>query len=551
MNRELLRVENLSVAYGDTQVVKGIDFSLRAGETLALVGESGSGKSQTAHALLRLLPGAARLGGSVRLDGEELLALSPQALLAIRGQRIGMVFQEPMTSLNPLQRIGRQVGEGLRLHRRLRGAALRGRVLELLELAGLEQPRRLLEAYPHQLSGGQRQRVMLAMALACEPQLLIADEPTTALDVTVQKRLLELLQSLQRRLGMATLLISHDLNLVRQVAALVGASAGQIVWTSGATESNNLALKGVAQALDAPGHLITSRLEHKAVLDTVQQLADDGWSVTWLAPGTDGLIRPEQVEAAWRADTRLVSLMRVNNELGTLTDIAAIGERVRERGALFHVDAAQASGKVAIDLGRLAVDLMSFSAHKTYGPKGIGALYVGPRAERRLKAQIHGGGHEQGLRSGTLATHQIVGMGEAFALAGELFEEEGRRIAGLQRRLLEGLAQIDGWRLNGSADARIAHTLNLTFDNPAFVPQALESSLAVSSTSACNSARPAPSHVLLALGHDAASAGRSVRLSLGRYTREADVDAAVAALKAAADSGAPAWQPFLGVSRAG
>ncbi len=218
MNRELLRVENLSVAYGDTQVVKGIDFSLRAGETLALVGESGSGKSQTAHALLRLLPGAARLGGSVRLDGEELLALSPQALLAIRGQRIGMVFQEPMTSLNPLQRIGRQVGEGLRLHRRLRGAALRGRVLELLE------------AYPHQLSGGQRQRVMLAMALACEPQLLIADEPTTALDVTVQKRLLELLQSLQRRLGMAILLISHDLNLVRRVADRVCVMRdGQIV----------------------------------------------------------------------------------------------------------------------------------------------------------------------------------------------------------------------------------------------------------------------------------------------------------------------------------
>ena len=229
MNRELLRVENLSVAYGDTQVVKGIDFSLRAGETLALVGESGSGKSQTAHALLRLLPGAARLGGSVRLDGEELLALSPQALLAIRGQRIGMVFQEPMTSLNPLQRIGRQVGEGLRLHRRLRGAALRERVLELLELAGLEQPRRLLEAYPHQLSGGQRQRVMLAMALACEPQLLIADEPTTALDVTVQKRLLEL-QSLQRRLGMAILLISHDLNLVRRVADRVCVMRdGQIV----------------------------------------------------------------------------------------------------------------------------------------------------------------------------------------------------------------------------------------------------------------------------------------------------------------------------------
>ena len=333
-----------------------------------------------------------------------------------------------------------------------------------------------------------------------------------------------------------------------QVAALVGASAGQIVWTSGATESNNLALKGVAQALDAPGHLITSRLEHKAVLDTVQQLADDGWSVTWLAPGTDGLIRPEQVEAAWRADTRLVSLMRVNNELGTLTDIAAIGERVRERGALFHVDAAQASGKVAIDLGRLAVDLMSFSAHKTYGPKGIGALY----AARRAAAE----GADPRRRTRAGPAFRDPGdppdrrYGRGLRPRRRAFEEEGRRIAGLQRRLLEGLAQIDGWRLNGSADARIAHTLNLTFDNPAFVPRHW------SPAWRCPAPRPATRRgrrrpTCFALGHDAASAGRSVRLSLGRYTREADVDAAVAALKAAADSGAPAWQPFLGVSRAG
>ncbi|MDF5979854.1 ATP-binding cassette domain-containing protein [Pseudomonas aeruginosa] len=229
MNRELLRVENLSVAYGDTQVVKGIDFSLRAGETLALVGESGSGKSQTAHALLRLLPGAARLGGSVRLDGEELLALSPQALLAIRGQRIGMVFQEPMTSLNPLQRIGRQVGEGLRLHRRLRGAALRERVPGTARTGrpgtAATPARGLSPTLRRPATAGDA-----AMALACEPQLLIADEPTTALDVTVQKRLLELLQSLQRRLGMAILLISHDLNLVRRVADRVCVMRdGQIV----------------------------------------------------------------------------------------------------------------------------------------------------------------------------------------------------------------------------------------------------------------------------------------------------------------------------------
>ena len=341
-------------------------------------------------------------------------------------------------------------------------------------------------------------------------------------------------------------------NARRQVAELVNADPREIVWTSGATESDNLAIKGVAHFYSGKGkHIITSKIEHKAVLDTCRQLEREGFEVTYLEPGEDGLITPALVEAALRDDTILVSVMHVNNEIGTVNDIAAIGELTRSRGVLFHVDAAQSTGKVEIDLDKLKVDLMSFSAHKTYGPKGIGALYVRRKPRVRIEGQMHGGGHERGMRSGTLATHQIVGMGEAFALAGELFEEEGRRIAGLQRRLLEGLAQIDGWRLNGSADARIAHTLNLTFDNPAFVPQALESSLAVSSTSACNSARPAPSHVLLALGHDAASAGRSVRLSLGRYTREADVDAAVAALKAAADSGAPAWQPFLGVSRAG
>lgn len=314
----------------------------------------------------------------------------------------------------------------------------------------------------------------------------------------------------------------------QQVAERVGAQADNLVWTSGATESNNLALKGIAQGFDQPGHLITSQLEHKAVLDTVAELERQGWAVTRLAPDAAGLIQPANVQAALRADTRLVSLMAVNNELGTVTDFAAIGQRVRAHGALLHVDAAQAVGKLAIDLNAMAVDMMSFSAHKVYGPKGIGALYVGPRARTLMRAQMHGGGHEQGLRSGTLATHQIAGMGSAFALAGEPGDSEHQRLEQLATRLREGLLVLPGVTLNGSASQRIPHTLNLCIDSKGFNSAALASELALSTTSACNSASNAASHVLLALGLDERQARNSVRLSIGRFTTEAQVDQALA-----------------------
>jgi len=314
----------------------------------------------------------------------------------------------------------------------------------------------------------------------------------------------------------------------RQVAERVGAAADDIVWTSGATESNNLALKGIAQGLGQPGHLITSQLEHKAVLDTVNELERQGWAITRLAPDASGLIQPYAVQEALRADTRLVSLMAVNNELGTVTDFATIGERVRAQGALLHVDAAQAVGKLAIDLQAMAVDLMSFSAHKVYGPKGIGALFVGHRARELMHAQIHGGGHEQGLRSGTLPTHQIVGMGSAFALAGEPGDSEHQRIEQLARRLREGLLALPGVSLNGCAVQRIPHTLNLCIETHGFNGRALASELALSTTSACNSASNAASHVLLALGLEEARARKSVRVSIGRFTSEAEVDLAIA-----------------------
>jgi len=329
----------------------------------------------------------------------------------------------------------------------------------------------------------------------------------------------------------------------RQVADLVGAQADQIVWTSGATESNNLALKGVAQARGVSGgHIITSQIEHKAILDTAKQLQDAGVAVTYLVPNAEGLITPQAVSEALRDDTFLVSLMLVNNELGTVNDIPAIGQVVRNRDALFHVDAAQGAGKVAIDLAEWPVDLMSFSAHKIYGPKGIGALYVGPRAQQRLQAQIHGGGHEGGLRSGTLATHQIVAMGEAFALAASLFDDEKATIAHLRERLLEQLLSLPGVRLNGSTTQRIPHTLSLTFGEGEFNVTALGHSIAFSATSACNSASNAPSHVLLALGHDARSAGRTIRLSLGRFTTEQDIDQAVQLIKTACASAPAFWQ---------
>ncbi|MDH0729830.1 aminotransferase class V-fold PLP-dependent enzyme [Pseudomonas sichuanensis] len=314
----------------------------------------------------------------------------------------------------------------------------------------------------------------------------------------------------------------------RQVAERVGTQPDDLVWTSGATESNNLALKGVAQSCSQPGHLITSQLEHKAVLDTAAELERQGWAVTRLAPDAKGLIQPDAVQAALRADTRLVSLMAVNNELGTVTDFAAIGARVREHGALLHVDAAQAVGKVLIDLASQAVDLMSFSAHKVYGPKGIGALYVGPRARSGLRAQMHGGGHERGLRSGTLATHQIVGMGSAFALAGQPGDSEHQRLEQLAQRLRDGLLALPGVSLNGCAVQRIPHTLNLCIDASGFNSRLLANELALSTTSACNSASNAASHVLLALGLDERRARNCVRLSIGRYTSEAEVDQAIA-----------------------
>ena len=318
----------------------------------------------------------------------------------------------------------------------------------------------------------------------------------------------------------------------RQVAELVGCNADALVWTSGATESNNLAIKGLAlnPHHTERRHLITSTIEHKAVIDTVRQLELAGCPVTWLEPDDRGLIHPDAVSQALRDDTLLVSLMLVNNELGTVTDIAAIGQIVREHGALFHVDAAQGAGKVVIDLGALPVDLMSFSAHKTYGPKGIGALYVGDRARPLLEAQMHGGGHEQGYRSGTLATHQIVGMGAAYALASAEMAEEVTRIDRLSAQLREGLLGLDGISLNGDPQQRVPHTLNLCIDRPGFNVASLASDLAVSSTSACNSASSSVSHVLLALGLTPTQAGCSLRLSLGRYTTEGDVEKAIAVI---------------------
>ena len=327
-----------------------------------------------------------------------------------------------------------------------------------------------------------------------------------------------------------------------QVAKLINSKPEQIVWTSGATESNNLALKGVALASgQSRGHIICSQIEHKAVLDTAKFLQQSGFDVTYLAPDAKGLISAQKVRAALRADTLLVSLMLVNNELGTVNDIQAIGALVREQGALFHVDAAQGAGKVAIDLSDLAVDLMSFSGHKIYGPKGIGALYVGSRAQDRLQAQIHGGGHELGLRSGTLATHQIAGMGAAFAFAGQSFEKELVHVSTLRQRLMDQLSDIPGLKCNGCAEHRIPHTLSLTFSEGYFNNAALSTVIAYSTTSACNSASKSPSHVLLALGHDTQAASRTIRISLGRFTSEQDIDAAVKAIKAATMAPAPFW----------
>lgn len=321
----------------------------------------------------------------------------------------------------------------------------------------------------------------------------------------------------------------------KQVAGLVGAQAAEIVWTSGATESNNLALKGAAHALRECGrgkHLVTVSTEHKAVLDTMRTLERAGFEVTYLQPRADGLITLEQFTAALRPDTIIASVMMVNNEIGVIQPIAELGEICAGRGIVFHVDAVQAAGKIAFDLRSLKVDLMSFSAHKIYGPKGIGALFVRHNPELKLEAQIDGGGHENGMRSGTLATHQIVGMGEAFALAAQLQEEEIARIRLLRDRLWDGLRVLPGVLLNGSAEERIPHNLNVSFDlagDVSVAGQLLD--IAVSAGSACNSANAAPSYVLSALGRSDALARSAIRISLGRYTTAEEIDYTVATLR--------------------
>ncbi|WP_285276020.1 IscS subfamily cysteine desulfurase [Halopseudomonas bauzanensis] len=311
----------------------------------------------------------------------------------------------------------------------------------------------------------------------------------------------------------------------RQVADLVGADPREIVWTSGATESDNLAIKGAARAFAERGrHIVTSQIEHKAVIDSCRQLEREGFEVSYLKPDSDGLISVEQLQAALREDTILVSLMHVNNEIGVINDIAALGALVRERGILFHVDAAQSTGKLPINLKQLPVDLMSFSAHKSYGPKGVGALYVRRSPDVRIEALIHGGGHERGMRSGTLAPHQLVGMGEAFALAGAQMKAENARIAALRDQLLEGLKELDGVTLNGSADQRVPHNLNLAFAgvDGELLLLALRD-LALSTGSACTSASVEPSYVLRAIGLPDELAHSSIRLSLGRFSTEEDV----------------------------
>ena len=318
-----------------------------------------------------------------------------------------------------------------------------------------------------------------------------------------------------------------------QVAGLVGADPREIVWTSGATESINLALKGAAQFYKTRGkHIITVKTEHKAVLDTVRELERQGFDATYLEVEEDGLLDFEKLKAAIRPDTILVSVMFVNNEIGVIQDIPAIGTLCRERGIIFHVDAAQATGKVAIDLAALPVDLMSLASHKTYGPKGIGALYVCRKPRVRIEAQMHGGGHERGMRSGTLPTHQIVGMGEAFRIAGEEMAAESERIRMLQKRLLAGLADIEQTFLNGHPTKRVPNNVNMSFN---FVEG--ESlimgikGIAVSSGSACTSASLEPSYVLRALGRSDELAHSSLRMTIGRYTTTEEIDYVVTTLK--------------------
>jgi len=318
-----------------------------------------------------------------------------------------------------------------------------------------------------------------------------------------------------------------------QVAELIEADAREIVWTSGATEANNLAIKGVAEANKLKGrHIVTSMIEHKAVLDPCRQLEKEGFEVTYLKPNAHGEITVDSVIAALREDTILVSLMHGNNELGVVTDIAAIGQETRARGIYFHVDGAQTTGKVAIDVNAMNVDLMSLTAHKTYGPKGIGALYVRRSPKVKLEAQMHGGGHERGMRSGTLATHQIVGMGEAFAIAKADMQLDCERIAVLREKLWGGLSEMSGVHLNGDSTNRVAGVINVGFDG--VEGEVLLMSLAdvaLSSGSACTSASLEPSYVLRAIGLSDELAHASLRMSVGRFTTEEEIDFVIETVK--------------------
>ena len=314
-----------------------------------------------------------------------------------------------------------------------------------------------------------------------------------------------------------------------QVADLVGADPREIVWTSGATESNNLAIKGIANFYQKRGkHIITLKTEHKAVLDTCRQLEREGFEITYLEPLSNGLLDISVFKDAIREDTILASIMHVNNEIGVIQDIQSIGDICRENKIFFHVDAAQSAGKISIDLASLPVDLMSFSAHKIYGPKGMGALYVSRKPRVRLEAQIHGGGHERGMRSGTLATHQIVGMGEAFAIAKAEMLEEGKKIKQLRHRLLEGFSDMEEVVINGDIEQRVPGNLNISFNyvEGESLMMAI-SDVAVSSGSACTSASLEPSYVLRALGLNDELAHSSIRFSIGRFTTENDVDDAI------------------------
>ena len=334
-----------------------------------------------------------------------------------------------------------------------------------------------------------------------------------------------------------------------QVADLIGADPREIVWTSGATESINLALKGAAQFYKGKGkHLITLKTEHKAVLDTMRELERQGFEVTYLDVQEDGLVDMERLEAALRPDTILVSVLYVNNEIGVIQDIPAIGALCREKGILFHVDAAQATGRVNIDMKTMPVDLMSMTAHKTYGPKGVGALYVRRKPRVRLEAQIHGGGHERGMRSGTLPTHQIVGMGEAFRIIKLEMNEVNARARALQKRLIDGLSDIEQVFINGSMEHRVPQNVNISFNYVEGESLIMGiKGLAVSSGSACTSASLEPSYVLRALGRSDELAHSSLRMTIGRFTTEEEIDYAIATIRenvAKLRELSPLWEMF-------